>query len=135
MNAILHAAIGKEFRARCSEFWAFHVYGAGGIGFANRGCPWAFGKFFLAWNTPYEIAWGLYLDVLAGMGNSDIDPFLPFPGYRNIAYRSVDLSAFYEAPLFYCGTFRTTYAYRLYAHNFPQHASTITFSFLFPFGF
>lgn len=138
VNAEFHIAIGKEWAyctfLSCTEncTWMTRLWALVGIGVANRGLPWGHGIIAAEYN--YWDRWqaGVYSDLLYGFGSKDI--IEPFKGYASIDHQSVDLGGFFRYRVFPLGSLKADYAYRIHAHNFPEHAHIFTLALEIPFS-
>lgn len=130
-EAIFHVAIGKQEIVGAG--WISRKWAVLGIGTADRWTPWLIANAAYEWNFWYPHRWGIYLNSLWGMGKRRLN-IEDFGGYGPIAHRSVDLSIRYTFECDYMGCFYLDYSYRIYAHNFPNHASRVSINYIYPFG-
>lgn len=132
IEAELHLAIGKE--QSYQEYWTNRWWGLLGIGDADQGWPWLHAE--LSWERNWldQKQLRVYVESLFGFGHHDLHANRPFRGYGNIRHRSVDIGAKYSH-LLDCGVVVSgEYAFRVYARNFPVHASQVVISLYYPFA-
>ena len=131
-NLELGLAVGKEIDQ--GYHWLFRFWGFLGAGIANRGYPWlrpilaVEGKFHLS----HQIK--LFSEGYFGFGDRSRVNIDDFNGYAKIAHRSIDVGLNYTYHFRIWGALGLQYAYRVYAHAFPRHASTFTAEYRFPFS-
>lgn len=133
-------SIGKEF---CTEFyddleyeidwnsrgWVMLAMGSATL----QGSPWQ--KMMIA----YEKRFGLKHEVrlfakgLRGLGHKNLRQD-HFDGYGSIRHGSVDIGLRYTYLIEFFGSASIEYTNRVYAHNFPAHASQILIEVLYTFG-
>lgn len=131
----LHVSIGKEFSFK--EYWLSRWWGVFCLGLGDSGSPWL--RFNLNWeqNCWERHKWGLFMNTLYGLGGENISKYKKFEGYGPIAHRSIDLGSSYSYLFEFCNTnaeISLSYAFRVYAKNFPEYANLFTISILYPFG-
>lgn len=131
-NFELGIGAGKEIDSTFD--WRYRFWGFLGVGIANRGAPWlrpilaAEGKFH------HHHILRLFTEGYFGFGNRDSVNIDNFNGYAKIAHHSIDLGLNYTYQFRIWGALGLQYAYRVYAHAFPRHASTFTLEYRFPFS-
>lgn len=131
-NLELGIAVGKEIDSTFHWLWRFWGFLGGGI--ANRGTPWirpllaVEGKFHLHHKLK------IFSEGYFGFGNQNRVNVNRFNGYGKIAHRSIDLGLNYTYHFNIWGDLGIQYAYRVYAHSFPQHASIFTIGYRLPFS-
>ncbi|QVL57178.1 MAG: hypothetical protein KFB93_07295 [Simkaniaceae bacterium] len=131
-NIELGAAIGKEIDKTYN--WLFRFWGFLGVGTANRGLPWV--RPLLATEMKFQQQHKLkvFSEGYVGFGHLRRININQFNGYAKIAHRSIDLGLNYSYLFKIWGTLGFQYAYRLYAHSFPEHASTFKVEYRLPFS-
>lgn len=130
-EAFLHVAIGKQSIE--GSAWLSRWWGLFGIGTADRWTPWivanvAYEKNFC---DPHQLR--LFIHSLWGCGQHKLRVH-DFGGYGPIDHRSIDIGFRYTYEFDYYGMASLEYAHRVYAHNFPDNANTVTLSYIYPFG-
>lgn len=131
-EAEMHVSIGKEFS--CLDYWISRFWSVLALGVGDTGSPWI--RFNVNWEKNHwdKHSWGLFMNSWWGLGGNNLRHAHDFEGYGPIAHRSIDLGASYRYQFDFGGKVTLSYAYRVYAKNFPQNASLVTLSFLYPFG-
>ena len=131
-NLELGASLGKEISSTYN--WLYRFFGYLGVGTANRGYPWlrptlsAEGKF-----KGSHILKGS-VDGYFGFGRDSKVDISRFDGYRNIKHHSIDIGVKYSYLFKIWGCIGVSYAFRVYARSFPEHASTIQAEYRLPFS-
>ena len=131
-NVELGVAVGKEIDNVYQ--WLYRFYGFLGVGIANRGYPWVrpllSAEAKVAKRHKFQLFSEGYMGV-GGRGRVNIDRFT---GYAKVEHRSIDLGLNYTYLFEIWGSLGVQYAYRVYAHAFPQHASTFRVEYRLPFS-
>lgn len=131
-EAIAHLSLGKEIPS--GQFWFSRLWGALGMGMADKGSPWWHFHLCAEKNVFDRQRWMIFMDSLIGCGVNSLARHKSFHGYGSIAHRSVDLGVNYRYS-FECGLQAFFgYSYRIYAQNFPQHTNSFLISILYPLG-
>lgn len=130
-EAFLHAAIGKQDIQ--GSTWLSRWWGVLGIGTADRWTPWIAAQASYECNIYEPHRLRLSMNTLWGCGNKKLK-IRDFGGYGPIDHRSIDLSLRYSYEFDYYGILSLEFAHRVYAHNFPDHASIVSISYNYPFG-
>lgn len=131
-NAELNASFGKEWED--PPYWRNRLYLFTAVGMANRGLPWVRGRLSFQGNQKDRRRWEVFADTYIGFGRHQTVHIDHFHGYANIQHRSIDIGGAYRFVFPIWGTFSAEYAYRLYAHSFPAHASFFTLRYVLPFS-
>lgn len=131
-NIELGAAIGKEIDKTYN--WLFRFWGFAGIGIANRGAPWIRPLLAAEMKFKQRHLFKVFSGGYFGFGHRHKIAIDYFKGYAKVAHRSVDLGLNYTYLFKIWGTLGFQYAYRPYAHSFPQHASTFRIEYRLPFS-
>lgn len=125
-------SIGKELTF--SDNWESRAWGVVGIGTAiDRGSPWF--HFESAYEKRFRDKHEFHLGFtsLIGLGNNRLK-LHHFHGYGPVAHRSVDLNVKYTYLIDYFGHASLAFDQRVYAHNFPTYARSITLELMYSFG-
>ena len=131
-NLELGVGIGKEIDRAYDWIWRF--YGFLGLGTGNRGYPWLRPLLSAEFKFRQSHKFQLYSEGYFGFGNRHRVNIDRFNGYAKIFHQSIDLGLNYTYIFNIWGELGVQYAYRLYAHAFPQHASTFTIEYRLPFS-
>ncbi len=131
-NGELGASLGKEVRhwkEGCARLYAFF-----GVGTGNRGFPWLRGLMVATgqWKNRHRLR--LFAEGYFGLGNQDHIDVAHFNGYAKIQHHSVDVGTSYHYLFRVWGSLGVKYAYRVYAHAFPERAHTATLEYCLPFS-
>lgn len=133
VNAEFHLALGKEFTRHYE--WFSRLWGYVGYGIANRGNPWWHSVAALEIKPRDCLTVSTLMELVYGMGNHDINPIEPFPGYAGINHQSVNLGLSAEYKFFPWGNLSLNGWYNVHAFNFPEHFYGIGVTLLIPFSF
>ncbi|MEM7174584.1 MAG: hypothetical protein AAF443_01460 [Chlamydiota bacterium] len=131
-NAELGISIGKEIDRW--DHWIAQVYTFLGLGIANRGFPWArcLVVSTFQWKKRHRVC--LFGEGYFGFGNRDRVNVRRFNGYAKIEHHSIDIGLRYSYVFLIWGSLGMQYAYRVYAHAFPERAHTLTLEYNLPFS-
>lgn len=131
-NGELGASLGKEVSYR--EEWLARVYGFFGVGTGNRGFPWlrALMVTTLQWQNRHQLRF--FAEGYFGLGNRERINVGNFNGYAKIQHHSVDIGTSYHYLFRMWGSLGVKYAYRVYAHAFPERAHMATVEYCLPFS-
>lgn len=122
---------GKEVSA--GRFWLNRKFAMLALGF-SRGFPWMRAEINYSKNFCDQRQIDIFAKSLVGFGTECLS-LRCFDGYGYVQHRSIDLGVKYSHFLPRCGaTLSVELAYRVYAKNFPENASRLTVSYLYPFG-
>lgn len=126
------AAFGKEWSQ--GPNWSMRTYGVVTLGQANRGKPWT--QQFLVWQYNVYDAHRFTLFALGdiGFGGKQGVNVRHFHGWSNFQHQSIDLGIEYSLKISVWGMLSTTYAHRVFAHNFPEHVNFFMLSYCIPFS-
>ncbi len=131
-NIELGASVGKEIDRTFN--WLYRFWGFFGFGFANRGSPWIRPLLAAEMNFHQRHKFKAFTEGYFGFGHRHRVNIRQFNGYGKIAHRSIDLGLNYTYLFKIWGSLGFQYTYRLYAHSFPQHASTFKVEYRLPFS-
>ncbi|MCH9612521.1 MAG: hypothetical protein S4CHLAM102_10120 [Chlamydiia bacterium] len=125
-------SIGREFATRYR--WDERIYCYFAVGQAEKGLPWVRG--FIEndvhlWNFGI---WRLFADGYFGFGRRNTVDIDAFSGYANIRHQSIDIGTGLTYITQLWGRINANYSYRIYAHSYPQSASTLVLEYVFPLG-
>lgn len=131
-NLELSLCAGKEIDS--TYRWLYRFWGFLGAGIANRGAPWLRPLLAVEGKFQQHHKLKLFSEGYFGFGGRHRVNIDNFSGYAHITHRSVDLGLNYTYLFRIWGSLGLQYAYRLYAHAFPERASTLTVEYRFPFS-
>lgn len=131
-NLEVGIAAGKEIDRTYD--WVYRFWGFLGIGIANRGSPWLRPLIAVEGKFHQHHKLKLFTEGYFGLGHRNRVNIDNFSGYAKIAHHSIDLGLNYTHLFRIWGALGLQYAYRVYAHAFPRHASTFTVEYRFPFS-
>jgi len=131
-NVELGVAIGKEIDNVYQ--WLYRFYGFFGIGIGNRGYPWLRPLLSAEMKYAGHHKFQLFSEGYIGLGGRSHVNINRFAGYGKMQHRSIDLGLNYTYLFDIWGALGIQYAYRVYAHAFPQHASTFRVEYRLPFS-
>lgn len=131
-EAIVHLSLGKEMDD--NQFWSSRFWGTLGVGAADVGSPWIHFKLCAEKNYSDRSILSIFLESLYGFGGNALSKHKKFHGYGPIRHRSIDFCAFYSYILDGGQKLSLGCRYRVYARNFPDHAASISLTFLSPFA-
>lgn len=131
-NFELTGSIGKEW-SKGGE-WTMRTYGFVSLGIANQGSPWT--EELAMWQFNWQDTHALFLFAEGdfGFGNKQHVNVKHFNGWGKIQHQSVDLGLAYRYRINIWGTLTLSYAYRVFAHNFPERVNFFMLSYLLPFS-
>ena len=132
LNLELNTAIGRELDSLYD--WAFRFWGLFGAGIGNRGAPWLSAMLNLETNIVDTHRFKLFADGYFGLGSQQGINIDQFNSYANISHQSVDLGLMYRYHFELWGALSASYAYRVFARNYPEHAHTISIEYRLPFS-
>lgn len=131
-EAELHLAVGKE--NICYDRWTSRYWAVVALGCAtDEGSPWVRADAHYESRWDESLALEAFVRSLWGCGGNAVRRH-DFEGYGSIDHRSVDVGAGLSYLTECDFTISLGYAYRVYARNFPQHASLVTLDLLYPFA-
>jgi hypothetical protein len=129
-----HVAVGKE--QICGPYWDTRTWGALVFGLANRGQAWLRGRAAYEVNALDCHQWRLFADASCGFGCEKLFLDVPFKGYGNIQYRTVDLGGSYTWHLNDVGnTLTIGYSMRVFGQNTTRLNQNVMVELLLPFYF
>jgi len=129
-NFELTTAAGKEWSKE--GWWTARVYGLAGLGIANHGAPWIRSLFVIEANRQNRNRLMAALEGYLGLGSKEHPNVDHFDGWANFNHQSIDLAVGYAYHMPIWGTLGVRYAYRLFAHTFPQNVNFLTLFYHLP---
>jgi hypothetical protein len=132
-NFELTFSMGKEWSD--GEFWTMRTYGMAAIGMANRSYPWTRELFVWQRNWANRHRLTLFAEGDFGFGGKQHVDVRHFHGWGKVQHQSIDLGVGYGYHTQLWGTFTASYAYRVFAHNFPERVSFLMMAYTIPFSF
>jgi len=128
----LHVSVGKEFTVY--DTWSSRVWTVGGIGVGDHGSPWIFGEAAFENNIFEQQRFRVFAEANYGLGDDNLNIFVPFGGYGSILHQSIDVGVMYRY-MFECdGWLSLAVAHRVHAKNCPKQVNLFVLSYLYPFG-
>jgi hypothetical protein len=104
------------------------------IGQANRGYPWTRELGVWQYNLNDRHRFTLFADLDVGFGNKQHVNVRHFSGWGKFQHQSLDLGAGYSLRLGVYGRLSVLYAYRVFAHNFPERVNFVSLTYTIPFS-
>lgn len=132
-NFELTTAVGKEWSKQ--GWWTTHAYALAGIGIANHGAPWIRALAVIEANRENRNRLRAALEGYFGLGGKEHPNVDHFNGWAHFHHQSIDLAVGYAHHMPIWGTFGVRYAYRLFAHAFPENVHFLTLFYHLPFSF
>lgn len=126
-----HVAVGKE--VTCGPIWDWHTWGVVGVGIADRGSPWVWGKVTLAKQLQEWASWSLFVSSRANFGNHKMNLEGRFHGYGALRQNSVDVGGSFIYRL-YCGEIELVYQWRPWGRNCPVNDHQVALSYILPWS-
>jgi hypothetical protein len=124
-------SVGKEMSQE--TFWTSRWWVMGALGSADVGSTWLRGNFVYEKRWGHEHIFRGFCNLLWGMGTKRLNP-RDFRGYGSVGHESVDLGIRYIYELPFIGSLNLEYSYRVYARNYPAHASIVMGQLFCTFG-
>lgn len=131
-NAEITCSAGKEWSDGIS--WQMRTYGYATLGQGNRGYPWTHELFVWEYNLYDTHRFGLFAEGDFGFGNKHHVDVKKFAGWGKYQHQSIDLGFSYGYKIGIWGILKATYAYRVFAHNYPEHVNFVSLSYSIPFS-
>lgn len=132
LNLEIDTVIGKEFDELYN--WVFRTWGLFGFGIGNRGAPYLKALAHIETKIKDTHQFTVFGDSLWGLGGQEKINVRQFQSYANVHHQSIDIGALYRYHFKLYGALSASYAYRVFAHNFPEHAHTLRFEYRLPFS-
>ncbi|MGC2595405.1 MAG: hypothetical protein WA347_03915 [Rhabdochlamydiaceae bacterium] len=131
-NFELTLSVGKEWSKE--GMWTMRTYGLVSVGQANRGFPWTqeLAVWQLNWQDTHELS--LFAVGDFGFGGKQHVDVRHFDGWAKFQHQSIDLGVAYGYQFTFYGTLTASYAYRIFAHNFPERVNFFTLAYSIPFS-
>ncbi len=133
VNIELNAAVGKEWDR--GGFWHTRAFAFTGIGVANHGSLWLRALAALKGNYRDKHQGQLFADSYWGFGPDRTVHVDHFHGYAKVHHQSIDLGAGYTYLFDLWGSLNFGYAFRVYAHSFPEYVNFFALTYTLPFSF
>ena len=131
-NAELTASIGKELS--CGPYWFARTWGFLSVGQGNRGYPWTRALLVGQYNLCDIHRFTLFTESAIGYGPKQHVDVNHFRGWGKYQHQSIDIGASYGIRLGVWGILTATYAYRPFAHNYPENMNFCMISYSLPFS-
>ncbi len=131
-NMELSCSVGKEWSENGS--WTMRTYGMATVGQANQGYPWTRELFVWQKNFHDVHRFTLFADLDVGFGNKQHVNVRHFDGWGKIQHQSLDLGAGYSYKMGVYGMLTALYAYRVFAHNYPERVNFVSLAYTIPFS-
>ena len=126
-------AIGKEWSE--DWYWQMRTYAYGAFGVGNKGSPWITSILAVEGNYEDRHQGKLFAEGYFGLGGRNhVDPH-HFHGWGKYHHQSIDIGIRYRYLTQIWGNFSISYAYRVWAHTYPEHVNTILLRYELPFSF
>ncbi len=131
-NFELTVALGKEWSK--GQMWTMRTYGWASMGIASRGLPWSqqLAMYQINVDDVHEFSFFAFGDL--GFGGKQHVDVHRFNGWGEFQHQSIDLGAAYGYEFTIWGKLTATYAYRVFAHNFPERVNFFTLNYTLPFS-
>lgn len=131
-NFEVTGALGKEWSE--GGFWTSRAYAFASVGIAERGLPWT--RALLVWqkNIADTHRFTLFSTGLFGFGQKQHVNVRHFQGWGNFHHQSIDVGGSYGYHFGTYGTLSVSYAYRVFARDFPERVNFATISYDIPFS-
>lgn len=131
-NTELTCALGKEWSSE--GMWTMRTYGLATLGQANRGYPWTRELALWELNLNDTHRFTLFGEGYFGFGGQQHVNVDHFDGWGKFQHQSIDLGLSYGYKFDVYGVLTGSYAYRVFAHNFPEHVNFFILSYQLPFS-
>ena len=131
-NLEMTGSIGKEWSQ--DGMWTMRTYGFAALGFANHGYPWTRELFVWQYNVQNTHRFSIFAAGDFGFGGKQHVDVKHFNGWAKFQHQSIDLGLAYACKMSVYGTLSASYAYRVFAHNYPEHVNFFTLSYCLPFS-
>jgi hypothetical protein len=131
-NIELTCALGKEWSR--GAMWTMRTYGLFSLGQGSRGLPWTreLATWELNFNDTHRLT--LFAEGYFGFGGKQHVNIRYFNGWGHIQHQSIDLGLSYGYKFDFYGVLTASYAYRVFAHNFPERVNFFILSYRLPFS-
>jgi hypothetical protein len=131
-NLELMCSLGKEWAHR--EHWMARTYGTVYVGQGNRGYPWTRAIVAVDYRPVFPVHLSLFSESYVGFGGKQCVDVNHFHGWAPFQHQSVDVGASCGFHLGVYGTLTASYAYRVFAHNYPEKVNALIASYTLPFS-
>ncbi len=132
LNFELTGSVGKEWSQ--DGCWNMRAYGMAAIGQANRGYPWMRDLFVWQYNLQDTHRFTVFAESNFGFGGKQHVNVKHFNGWAKVQHQSIDIGLAYGYKMGVYGLLTAAYAYRLFAHNYPQRVNFFMISYCLPFS-
>jgi hypothetical protein len=131
-NYELTVSAGKEWSKE--GMWTMRTYAFATAGIANHGSPWT--QELLVWQFNWEDTYELSFFAVGdfGFGGKQHVDVRHFNGWGKFQHQSIDLGLAYGHQISVYGMLTVSYAYRVFAHNFPERVNFFTLAYYLPFS-
>lgn len=133
VNFELNGAIGKEWSQM--QYWRLRTFAFLGAGIANHGSLWLRALAACEGNHLDRHRYKVFVNSYWGFGPNRAVNIDHFHGYAKIHHQSIDLGAGYSYVFDLWGSLGFTYAFRVYAHSFPEYVNFFSLTYSLPFSF
>lgn len=127
-----HLTLGREWF--CDNAWIFRLWGLGGYGVATRGSPWFHSLGWIEYKPHPHFELGVFTEGYWGLGQMDLLPLQPFPGYGSIQYKRVNIGGEICFEMEYLGDLMLLGWYNIYARECMRHDWGTKISLFMTFG-
>lgn len=132
-NFEVNSAVGKEWSYM--QYWRMRSFAFAGMGIANRGSLWIRGLAAFEGNYQDRHQYQVFANTYWGFGPNRRVNIDHFNGYAKIHHQSIDLGAGYSYLFDMWGSLNLNYAFRVYAHSFPEYVNFFALTYNLPFSF
>lgn len=132
LNTEVTCSLGKEWSSQ--GCWTIHTYGFATLGQANSGYPWTRELLVWKYNLNDIHRFTAFAEGYFGFGNRHHVDVKHFRGWGKYQHQSIDLGLSYGYKIGLYGVITASYAHRVFAHNYPEHANSFTLSYHLPFS-
>jgi len=132
LNLEINTALGKEIDQLHN--WLFRVWGLFGAGIGNRGAPWISALLNIEGNADNKHLLQVFGEGYFGLGSREGVNVDRFHSYANLSHQSIDIGALYRYHFNVWGALSASYAFRVFARNYPEYAHTVRVEYRLPFS-
>lgn len=131
-NLELSCSAGKEWAK--GEHWKTRTYGTLYVGQGNRGYPWTRAIIAFDYRPFFPLHLSLFSESYVGFGGKQCVDINHFHGWAPFQHQSVDIGALCGYRMGVYGNLAASYAYRVFAHNYPEQVHALILSYTTPFS-
>lgn len=131
-NLEISCSAGKEWAKR--EHWKMRSYATLYAGQGNRGYPWTRAILAFDYRPFFPLSLSLFSETYVGFGGKQCVDVDHFHGWARFQHQSVDIGALCSYRMGVYGNVAASYAYRVFAHNYPERVNALIFSYSIPFS-